>query len=260
MSISSNSSRGLGNTNQTPKRQPSPAKRWCLTLNNYSEKEYQELISSISSENYIIGKETGEEGTPHLQGYIEFKEKKRLTALKKINNRIHWEAAKGNKDSNIEYCSKDNNYVTNFKVKKPLKILDDNLLYDWEKDIIKIINEEPHDRRIYWIYDPIGNKGKTTFAKYLAYKHGAIPLEGKKNDILYCAAEYESNIYVYDLERTMEDYVPYGAIEKIKNGFYMCGKYEGKPIIRNPPHLFIFSNFLPEDGKLSQDRIVIFSI
>ena len=52
----------------------------------------------------------------------------------------------------------------------------------------------------------------------------------------------------------MEDYVSYGSIEKIKNGYFMCSKYESKPIVRNSPHVFIFANFEPELDALSLDR------
>ena len=39
----------------------------------------------------IQGYEKGEQGTPHIQGYIEFENSVSLSTLKKINKRIHWE-------------------------------------------------------------------------------------------------------------------------------------------------------------------------
>lgn len=249
----SDSSSGEGNTVSSPP----PSIRWVFTLNNYSKEEYEELKTFCSSEckAFIIGKEIGEKGTPHLQGYIEHKKKIRLSGLKKINGRCHWEKAKGNQLQNIEYCSKDGDFETSgLKIKKPVKTLKESQLYNWQLDIIKIIKEEPDDRTIYWYWEPKGCAGKTTFCKYLSIKYEAIPIEGKKNDILYCAAEYESNIYLMDIERSMEDYISYGAIEKIKNGYFMCSKYESKPIIRNCPHIFIFANFMPDTSKLSRDR------
>lgn len=122
------------------------------------------------------------------------------------------------------------------------------------KKLLLILNEEPDDRTIHWIWESKGMTGKTTFCKFLSHYHGAIPLEGKKNDILYCAAEFESDLYVWDLERSMEDFVSYGALEKIKNGYYMCAKYESKPIIRPCPHILVFANFPPDEDKLSKDR------
>lgn len=252
---------GLGNTVTKPPKSPE-AIRWVLTWNNYNENEFNEFATTATNlaKGYIFGKEVGENGTPHIQGYIEFKKKIRLTALKKLNIKIHWEIAKGNREQNINYCSKDNNFICHgeIKIKKPLKII--NELYPWQKQIEEIAKSEPSDRKIYWFYDEIGNMGKTQFSKYMSHHYNAVPIEGKKNDILYCCAEFESDIYIYDIERSLEEYVSYGAIEKIKNGYYMCSKYESKPIIRNSPHIFIFANFLPKLEALSKDRWEIYNI
>lgn len=247
----------LGNT-----KRPNASKRWCFTLNNWSQKELDTVLQNLSlapENRYCIGKEVGEKGTPHLQGYIEFANKCRPLEIKGMDvaKRIHWEKCKGNKEANINYCIKEGDYITNFKIKKPLKCLKEEQLYNWQKEIIEIIKKDPDDRKIYWYWEEKGNMGKTTFAKYLTIKYDAVPIEGKKNDILYCAAEHESDIYIFDLERSMEEFISYGAMEKIKNGYYMCSKYESKPITRNPPHIFCFANFPPDKSKLSLDRWVI---
>lgn len=80
---------------------------WCFTLNNYNEQEYLELLET-ECQYIIIGKEVGESGTPHLQGFIHFaKPGKTLAGCKKINGKAHWEQTKGSIDQNVEYCSKD---------------------------------------------------------------------------------------------------------------------------------------------------------
>ena len=66
------------------------AVNWCFTLNNWNDQEYQRLLEEPSYYT-VIGKEKGKEETPHLQGYIQLKSKKRLTALKKVCARAHWE-------------------------------------------------------------------------------------------------------------------------------------------------------------------------
>jgi len=86
------------------------SRSYCLTLNNYSDEEYQNLISTPC--NYLVlGKERGIEGTPHLQGYICFTSPRSFNAVKAIHRRAHWEIAKGDAESNREYCSKENDYI-----------------------------------------------------------------------------------------------------------------------------------------------------
>jgi len=241
---------GSGGGNTKPPR-ISAAKNWCFTAYRLNPQELIELIGSKGS--YIFGEEKcPTTGTYHLQGYIEFKDKCRpLESVKSVH--IHWEKTKGTKDDNIKYCSKDGKFHTNMKIKKPLKIIEKEKLFKWQLDILDIIKNDPDERLIYWFWEPTGNTGKTTFAKYLAYHHEAIPLEGKKNDILYCAAMFESDIYIWDIERSLENFISYGAIEKIKKGFFMCAKYESKPILRNCCHIFCFANFPPDVSKMSAD-------
>lgn len=78
------------------------AKNWCITLNNYDENDYIILWTFIKNEcNYgIIGKEIGELNTPHLQGYFQCKKRITLKWLKKINNKCHFEIAKGDAAQN----------------------------------------------------------------------------------------------------------------------------------------------------------------
>jgi len=191
------------------------------------------------------------------------KQRARITELKSIFGKypkIHFEATRNIKAA-FEYCCKQHTrkpgtfpHCFGYQPKKDLILLSHNQLYKWQLYILDIIKQKPDDRSIYRFWEDTGCVGKTTFAKYLSFYHKAIPLEGKKNDILFCAAKFESDIYIYDIERSLEDYVSYGAIEKIKNRYYMSAKYESEPVIRNSPHVIIFANFEPDYNKLTADR------
>lgn len=267
---SSNSSSG-GVILKPPAKQDSPKKRWCLTLNNYSDEEYSSLInffSSNSSNKWIIGKERGEKNdTPHLQMYVDFKDKIRFTALKKINERLHIEGTRGSELDNVKYCSKEGDFKTgNLKVPRPLKPLP---IMDrwWQQDLIKIVEGEPDDRIVYWYYSKSGNTGKTTFARYLHRKYGALLLCGKAADMKNSLVDYYKTngdtpeIIIYDLPRGFDkEYVSYNGLEEIKNMFFYSGKYEGGMIDGNPPHFIIFSNEEPQQDKMSKDRWRIIDI
>lgn len=82
----------------------------CWTLNNYTDADI-EAIKDWPARYTIFGKEVGENGTPHLQGYTELSRLSRLSALKKLNERIHWEARMGTQKQAREYCMKDGDYT-----------------------------------------------------------------------------------------------------------------------------------------------------
>lgn len=91
------------------------SRSWCFTLNNYSTGEYDSLsllAQSNEVEYFIIGKETGENGTPHLQGYVIFTSSRRFRSAKSlISSRAHVERARGSPSQASEYCKKDGDFV-----------------------------------------------------------------------------------------------------------------------------------------------------
>lgn len=94
------------------------ATRFCFTLNNYLE-EQVEALKTLSTSSLIrfmiVGKETAQTGTKHLQGYLELKKKMTITGLKRFLDleTVHLEVSKGTAQQNIDYCSKDQNVVIN---------------------------------------------------------------------------------------------------------------------------------------------------
>ena len=82
----------------------SNSKSWCYTVNNYTDKDI-EFFSGLECRKHVCGKEVGEKGTPHLQGYITFKNATRLTALKKLHGSAHWEMARS-QEAAYNYCLK----------------------------------------------------------------------------------------------------------------------------------------------------------
>jgi len=61
---------------------------------------------------YLTGqKERGDNGTPHYQLYVELAKAQRLSYVKKINGRAHWEPSKGNQQQAIDYCTKDDTRI-----------------------------------------------------------------------------------------------------------------------------------------------------
>lgn len=60
----------------------------------------------------MVGYEVGENGTRHLQGYVEILVPTRLGALKKVYPKAHWEFSRGSSKENYDYCTKDGRFET----------------------------------------------------------------------------------------------------------------------------------------------------
>lgn len=86
----------------------SRSRGWCFTLNNYTEAEETALLT-LDIKYIVIGREVGEKGTPHLQGYIEFVNQRNLAQVKKYNEKAHWETRKGTPSEAANYCKKTEN-------------------------------------------------------------------------------------------------------------------------------------------------------
>lgn len=259
----------LGNTKPNANR-GKYTNRWCFTLNNYSEEEYKNIMERLNTHKYIIGKEANtSSGTPHLQGYIELKNtRKRLQGMKKLldNERIHLEPAKGNREQNFQYCSKEENYVSNLypptKKEIILKAKFDNIKWKtWQQEIINIIEGPKEERIINWFWEPTGNIGKSFLAKYIYCKYTTIIGDGKKEDVLHQVIKFqeehekEPEVILLDIPRYNHTYINYGLIEKLKDGLAFSGKYEGGIVLlENTPHIICFANYPPNKEFLSEDR------
>lgn len=257
MSIhSSNSSKEKsGNTIQI-----SPAKHWVFTLNNHTEKDITFLMECSSIEQLSMQEETGESGTPHLQGYLKFVTKKRPLSVFGQHFKAHWEKCKY-VGASIVYSQKADTrtgrqFVRNLRIVKELKCLKREQLYPWQLSIVEQIEKEPDNRTINWFWETEGNRGKSALVRYLVIKHKALLVSGKGADIKFLISQQVQppNLIIYDIPRTAENYINYTALEEIKNGVFCSPKYETKMCVINPPHIVCFANFEPMYENVSLDR------
>jgi len=246
-----------------------PSRYWCFTYFHKEDCE-METLETIFKKNeieYYFGIEScPTTGRKHLQGFINAKSKIRPSEKIGIKE-IHWEKTKGSKEQNLAYCGKDKNVRSNMKFRKPiLDPLDGLKLYDWQEDILKIVNGPVDDRKIYWYWEKRGNAGKSEFATHLCLKHDALAVVGKAADVKFGFVEMfkkrDVPIVIWDIPRCIEnvDYISYSAIEEIKSGRIFSTKFESGMVIFNKPHIIVFANQPPNEKKMSADRWQIVNI
>lgn len=250
------------------------ARYWLWTWNNYEEIDVENLEKWCNKEciEFNFQREIGENGTPHLQGFWNFKNARYFKSLKEIWGKMHIEKAR-NIDAARDYCKKPETRVGDTisggsrSVKDPLKNVE---LYGWQKEFIKICEEEPDNRTINWFYDEEGCSGKTTLAKHLCLKYPdeVLYLSGGPANCKWGITSFLHNkvksklvrndknlrIAIFDFTRTVEDRVSYEALESVKNGIFFNTKYESMQVVFDCPHVMVFANFRPEMEKLSKDR------
>ena len=83
------------------------SRAYVFTHNNYENTEFED---TIKCEYIIYGKEIGESGTPHLQGYIRFKNQRSFKAVQKLMQPRHIEPARSVQQA-IDYCKKDGDFT-----------------------------------------------------------------------------------------------------------------------------------------------------
>ncbi len=91
------------------------AKNWCFTLNNYSEDDQVKLLQDGAQDEGVqylsFGREVGKAGTPHLQGYVQFKRRCVLRRVKHlVGARAHCEVSRGTPAQAATYCQKDGDF------------------------------------------------------------------------------------------------------------------------------------------------------
>lgn len=95
-------------------RQERTSKYWCWTLNNPTVED-EETLQGLRDERritYLVyGREVGESGTPHLQGYLETPRHIPFSRARRIlGGRAHLEVRRGTAREAIQYCQKDGDF------------------------------------------------------------------------------------------------------------------------------------------------------
>lgn len=287
--------------------------RWVLTLNNPTVAEREQWVLVFEDElvvRYgIIGDEVGEQGTPHLQGFVIFEQPCSITHVKTLlGNRLHAEKAKGTSKQAATYCKKEGNFTehgsfpgqqgkrtdidsfvdwiklqehkpndreiaSNFptlftRYPRLVQLVDHiwaqpNLvptgfeLNGWQSQLDGQLREQPDDRSITFVVDPLGGAGKSMFCRYqlTTYPNETQVLKlGKRDDLSY-ALDESKRVFLFDIPRLGMALFQYNVVEQIKDQIVFSTKYQTRSkVLHHPAHVVVFCNEQPDMNAMTGDR------
>ena len=132
----------------------------------------------------------------------------------------------------------------------------------WQESLWELVNGEPQDRSVVFVYDPQGNAGKSWFAKFVFSRlpeKTQLLRPGKRDDVAMLVDETKS-IFIFDVPRAEMQFLQYAVMEQLKDGFVQSNKYRCAPKYLGPCHVIVMCNEPPDDTKLSADRYHVIQI
>jgi len=180
-------------------------RNWCFTINNYSLNDIDLMEGCGEFATYLFQEEKGENGTPHLQGYIEFKDAKTLSSLKKIHPTAHWEKRLGSRKQAIAYCCKKDSRNGEIYTNKE----------SWKLENIEINIEDLIDEE---------RKKHTGFSMYEAAEAGRLEWESHPMN----------NVPLYQDINIRNSNFAYARLETVRSGSPAPGDGGAPPDSRSP--------------------------
>lgn len=252
----------------------------------------------LDSKDWIFQLERGEEGRLHYQGAFSLRKKvlksSLLRSFRAVYKVLYDEAETGctveqifknttimpmlgSKEEAWKYCSKEDSREKGPWSKETKGQYNGEDLpsrhnfYYYQQYVLAMFEQHKKkpspNREVNWLYDPIGNTGKSVLTKYLLWKHGAdvmiVPRANAQNMRTVIIDRGPKLLYLFDIPRTLgreehkEDI--YSVIEDVKNGTVLSAMYgRDAQLLMYPPIVWVFSNYRPEVESLSLDRWRIF--
>lgn len=141
---------------------------------------------------------------------------------------------------------------------KPPKLGTDELR-GWQLRFRDQLLGEPDDRRITFVIDPAGGKGKSYFVRYMLenFTNKVQRLSVGKRDDLAHAIDISRSIFLFDIPRQQLEFLQYSVLEGLKDRMLFSPKYESTcKILSHNSHVVVFTNEEPDMTKLTRDRYI----
>lgn len=215
----------------------------------------------------VVGEEVGEQGTPHLQGYVSLNSPLSLAAMKKFLPRAHLIVSSGTDEDNLKYCTKDGHNIKQVgepsvgqgsrtditelaKKIKDREITLEEVMFDYpeiyvrySRSLEKMFNAVMVARladiapEVHWRWGLAGT-GKT---RYCVEKHPSHYI--KDNTPWWDLYNQEEAIIIDDFDNN----IPFRTLLRLLDRNKYPGQVKGGYIQVNSPYIYITCEFPPEN-------------
>lgn len=249
---------------------------WDFTASaEMNTKEGIEKVLGQQCKKWCFQKERSESGYVHFQGRFSLRVKKRQTGVIKIFGGWHISLTSMLNKDNMFYVMKEET-----RIDGPW-CSDDPKMYiprqcrvkEWmpfQRQIMENIVVHPDNfdtRRIHVLVDFGGCTGKSTLAYYVgaSRKLGCMipPMNDFRDIMRVVMNKPKLGAYIIDMPRAMNKeklYSLYSGIETIKSGYAYDDRYNFKDEFFDSPHVWVFTNKVPDMSLLSPDRWCVWRI
>lgn len=242
----------------------SRSRKWCFTINNWTDSDLYAVKYLFKDAAYgIVGQEVGEKGTPHLQGYVRFKNDRTFAAMTKSLVRAHLTVANGSDLDNQKYCSKGDNIYevgevavgqgTRTDIKelaqkiKNKELSEIDVMFDYpdlymkysrsiEKMFAAVMEHRTEPPKVFWRWGKAGT-GKT---RYAIEKH---PDHYVKDGTPWWDGYKQQEAIIID---DFDNQIPYRTLLRMLDRYQYQGQKKGSYVNINSPYIYITCEHPPE--------------
>lgn len=241
----------------------SRSRNWCFTINNWTDSDLFGVKQIFCLCAYgICGKEVGEKGTKHLQGYIRLRDGLTFAKVKKYLPRANLRIAFGDDLENQSYCSKDGDFFEIGEVSEQGKRNDiasvaelirnneitlTDVMFEYpqiymkysrsiEKMFDAITEPRTEQPKVFWRWGLAGT-GKT---RYCIEKHTDHYV--KDNTIWWDGYKQNEAVIIDDFDNN----IPFRVLLRILDRYKMPIQVKGGYTQLNSPYIYITCEYPPE--------------
>lgn len=245
---------------------------WIFTLNNWNDEDHFNAMNlpAYKTAYFVCGYEIAPTtGTPHLQGYVNFRTARSLADVTRLVPKAHFDVARGSCKQNQKYCGKSGIYVEDGKPTQQGKRSDLDLFVDdcrsgmpwhelkdkhltlfirYEKGLISAFEacQKPRDRNvdpiIVWIWGRAGS-GKSR-AVHDKFGQNVVTLSNPQYFDAYC---HEKAVLFDDFGKEYHCKLTKKVLLSLTDRYPYTCNVKGSSKVWNPTYIFFTCDRSPED-------------